>query len=169
MVNRPNLVSYPEGKLKRIPTTSDLRFRFWSEYFRAVSLPSPCAIAPCCRPGHRGKVREDRNGYGSRKERFQTAKLRRGCPNVARDRSTAGIIPGYCDFTTSSASRETNRLPDARRAGDPKSTRSDDPRTRHRPGRTARASAFGAPAVAPRPLSDRKIAVRLTRPCPRWG
>ena len=33
-------------------------------------------------PGHCSKMREDRNGYGSRKEGFQTAKLRRSCPNV---------------------------------------------------------------------------------------
>ena len=39
----------------------------------------------------------------------------------------------------------------------------------HRPARIARASVFGARTVAPRPLSDRKIAVRLTRPCPRQG
>ena len=35
-------------------------------------------------------MREDRNGYGSRKEGFQTAKLRRSCPQVARD---VGLTP----------------------------------------------------------------------------
>src|SRR5215472_18771609 len=35
-------------------------------------------------------MREDRNGYGSRKEGLQTAKLRRSCPNVACD---LGLTP----------------------------------------------------------------------------
>jgi len=44
-------------------------------------------------------------------EKFQTAKLRRGCPDVTRDGSSAGIIPDYCDLTTGSAFRETGQRP----------------------------------------------------------
>src|SRR5215469_1799180 len=42
-------------------------------------------------PRHRGKLCEDRNGYAPQ-EIFQTAKLRRGCPDVPRDQVKCGPI-----------------------------------------------------------------------------
>jgi len=52
----------------------------------------------------------DQVEIASLKNRFQTAKLWRGCRDVARDRVERRMISGYFDFTTGSAFKATGQL-----------------------------------------------------------
>jgi len=54
---------------------------------------------------------------------FQTAKLRRGCPDVGRDSSSAAMILDYYDFTKGSALRSDRLIIAAGRASDRKLSR----------------------------------------------